>query len=191
MRNLMDHNNQVVSFDDEKLILVDNEDNIIGYKTKEECHRGNGILHRAFSIFIFNDRNQLLIQKRSDSKQLWPLYWSNSCCSHPRKGEKVEEAAYRRLKEELGIESQLKILFKFQYSVPYKNVGSEREMCSVLIGKSNSHISPNKNEIDEWKYTDIEKLEENMSINPDKYTPWFKLEWERIKKDHWQEIENL
>ena len=187
----MDPNNQIVSFDDEKLILVDDEDNIIGYKTKEECHQGNGILHRAFSIFIFDDKNQLLIQKRSDSKQLWPLYWSNSCCSHPRKGEKVEEAANRRLKEELGIESPLTFLFKFQYSVPYKNVGSEREMCSVLIGKSNSHISSNKNEIDEWKYMDIEKLDENMSVNPDKYTPWFKLEWERIKKYHWQEIENL
>ena len=182
---------ETVSFDGELLIVVDKHDTIIDYKSKIDCHQGDGILHRAFSIFIFNDDGQLILQKRSNKKWLWPHYWSNSCCSHPRKGEKVEEAAYRRLKEELGIESPLTFLFKFQYSVPYKNVGSEREMCSVLIGKSNSHISPNKNEIDEWKYMDIEKLDENMSVNPDKYTPWFKLEWERIKKDHWQEIENL
>jgi isopentenyl-diphosphate delta-isomerase len=187
----MNENNQIVSFDDEKLILVDDDDNIIGYKTKEESHKGNGILHRAFSIFIFDDQSRLLIHKRSNSKKLWPLYWSNSCCSHPRKGENIEEAAHRRLKEELGIETPLKILFKFQYSASYKEVGSEKEMCSVLIGKSNSHISANKNEIDEWKFADIDELNNDMNSNPDKYTPWFKLEWERIRKEYWQEIESL
>lgn len=187
----MDQNNKIVSFNDEKLILVDDDDNIIGYKTKEESHKGNGILHRAFSIFIFDDQNRLLIHKRSNSKKLWPLYWSNSCCSHPRQGENIEEAAHRRLKEELGIETPLKILFKFQYSANYKNVGSEREMCSVLIGKTNSQISPNKNEIAEWRFADIDELNNDMNSNPDKYTPWFKLEWERIRKEHWQEIEKL
>ena len=97
----MSHN--VVSFDNEKLILVDKYDNVLGYKSKAECHEGEGILHRAFSIFIFNDKNQLLLQKRSAKKLLWPLYWSNSCCSHPRKGENYETATHRRLKEELGL----------------------------------------------------------------------------------------
>lgn len=187
----MAKNDRIVSFDDEKLIVVDEDDNVLGYKTKSECHEGKGILHRAFSIFIFNDENRLLIQKRSNSKQLWPLYWSNSCCSHPRKGETVEEASYRRLKEELGIETPLTFLFKFQYAAQYDEVGSEREMCSVLIGRSNNSISANKNEIAEWKYIERENLDKDMKENPANYTPWFKMEWERIKADHWQEVKNL
>ena len=133
----MTENTQQVSFDDEMLILVDEKDNITGYKNKLECHEGEGILHRAFSIFIFNDAGELLLQKRSAQKHLWPNYWSNSCCSHPRKGEELENATQRRLAEELGISTPLKHLFTFQYYAPYKNIGSEREMCAVFIGKSN------------------------------------------------------
>jgi isopentenyl-diphosphate delta-isomerase len=184
----MTQNDQVVSFDDEKLIVVDENDKVLGFKTKTECHAGKGILHRAFSIFIFNDENQLLIQKRSDSKQLWPLYWSNSCCSHPRKGETVEEASHRRLKEELGIETQLKFLFKFQYAAPFGDIGSEKEMCSVLVGRSNNSIAPNRNEIAEWKYMGWEELDNDIGENPADYTPWFKMEWERIRTDHLEEI---
>lgn len=187
----MAQNDAVVSFDDEKLIVVDEKDNVLGFKSKTECHEGGGILHRAFSIFIFNDENQLLIQKRSDSKQLWPLYWSNSCCSHPRKGETVDEASYRRLKEELGIQTALRFLFKFQYTAPYEDIGSENEMCSVLIGRGNNSIAANKNEIAEWKYVDREDLDKDMEENPADYTPWFKMEWERIKANHWMEIEQL
>ena len=102
--------NNVVSFDDEKLILVDKDDNVLGYKDKLSCHEGDGILHRAFSIFIFNKKKQLLLQKRSDQKLLWPLFWSNSCCSHPRQGEDYETAIHRRLKEELNIDTELKNL---------------------------------------------------------------------------------
>jgi isopentenyl-diphosphate delta-isomerase len=187
----MSKNDAVVSHDSEKLIVVDEADNIIGYKTKAECHRGEGILHRAFSIFVFNDQNELLIQKRSEDKQLWPLYWSNSCCSHPRQGETIEEAARRRLNEELGIDIPLKAIFKFQYSASFGEAGSENEMCSVLFGRSNDSISPNKNEIAEWKYVDVDELDEDMRKNPEKYTPWFKMEWERIKKEHWGVIEEL
>lgn len=184
----MTQNDRVVSFDDEKLIVVDEDDNVLGFKTKTECHEGEGILHRAFSIFIFNDEDRLLIQKRSGSKQLWPFYWSNSCCSHPRKGETVEEASHRRLKEELGIETQLKFLFKFQYTAPYKDIGSENEMCSVLIGRSNNSIAPNTNEIAELKFVEMEKLDNDMNEHSSSYTPWFKMEWERIKADHLDEI---
>lgn len=183
--------NNIVSFDDEKLILVDENDNIQGYKTKIECHQGNGILHRAFSIFIFNSKNQLLLQKRSDQKLLWPLFWSNSCCSHPRKGEEYNVAIHRRLKEELGIDTKLKYLFKFQYQVNFEDVGSENELCSVYIGKSNDSIIVNKNEIAEWKYIDVDKMESEMEINPEHFTPWFKMEWERIMKDFKSDIENL
>ncbi len=113
-----------VSFDNELLICVDQDDNVIDYKTKVECHAGEAILHRAFSIFIFNDQGDVLIQQRSDQKPLWPLIWSNTCCSHPRKGETVEDAAHRRLKEEMGLEADLKYLFKFRYHVPYKDKGA-------------------------------------------------------------------
>ena len=100
----MQNNDQIVSFDDEKLILVDESDNILGYETKVKAHEGIGILHRAFSLFIFNDKKELLIQKRSQDKPLWPMFWANSVCSHPRKGEEYDTAIHRRLKEELGIE---------------------------------------------------------------------------------------
>jgi len=180
--------NDVVSFDDEKLILVDKYDNVVGYKSKSECHENDGILHRAFSIFIFNDKNQLVLQKRSSQKQLWPLYWSNSCCSHPRKGEDYETAVHRRLKEELGIDTDLNYLYKFVYQVPFKDIGSEHELCSVYIGRSNDQIVVNKNEIAEWRFVDLTAMESEMKEYPEKFTPWFKMEWERIKKDFSKEI---
>ena len=98
-------NDQKVSFDDEKLILVDEHDNIIGYENKDVCHNGDGLLHRAFSIFLFTSNGELLIQQRSQEKRLWGLFWSNTCCSHPRKGETYEQATMRRLQEELGLKA--------------------------------------------------------------------------------------
>ena len=94
------------------LILVDESDQELGFKSKSECHQGNGSLHRAFSVFIFNSSGQLLIQKRSRDKELWDLHWSNSCCSHPHKNEQMELAVKRRLKEELGIECPIHYLYK-------------------------------------------------------------------------------
>jgi len=169
---------------EETLILVDKEDNIIGYETKDKCHQGEGLLHRAFSIFIFNEKKQLLIQRRSEMKELWPLYWSNSVCSHPRKGETYKTAVKRRLKEELGIETALKHLFKFKYQASFKNTGSEYELCAVYIGKTNVKVMANKREIAEWKYINLEKLSEEFLTHPEIYTPWFKIEWERINKDY-------
>lgn len=183
--------NTQVSFDDEELIVVDKDDNIIDYKTKVVCHEGDGILHRAFSIFIFNDQNQLLLQKRSESKLLWPLYWSNSCCSHPHKGENTESAARRRLQQELGIETDLYYLFKFTYHARYENEGSEKEICSVFIGKSNGPVQINRNEISDWKYIDLRVLNNEFQSTPNKFTPWFKMEWERIQSDFMNNIESL
>ncbi|HLP44763.1 MAG TPA: isopentenyl-diphosphate delta-isomerase, partial [Candidatus Kapabacteria bacterium] len=105
------------------LILVDGKDNIVGYLDKGGCHEGEGVLHRAFSIFIFNSRGQLLLQRRSAAKPLWPLFLSNSVCSHPRRGESYEEATHRRLKEELGIETRVFFLFKFEYRASYGVIG--------------------------------------------------------------------
>jgi len=180
-----------VSFDDEMLILVNSKDEEIGWEDKVTCHMGNGILHRAFSIFIFNDRNELLLQQRSDQKLLWPMFWSNSCCSHPRKGENIESAAQRRLKEELGINTKLKFLYKFQYQATFDDIGSENELCSVFVGKSNGPVQVNRNEIVEWKFIPIETLDRELAKNPGLYTPWFKMEWDQLRKTHWQKIQQL
>ena len=185
------HKNNVVSFDNEKLILVDENDNIIGYENKNTCHQGQGILHRAFSIFIFNDKKELLLQKRSAQKPLWGEYWSNTCCSHPRKGENYENATVRRLKEELGLECPMKFLYKFQYQAGFGNKGSENELCSVYIGKSNDEPIVNKNEIAEWKYVSMDDLDKDLQENSHLYTPWFKMEWERLRTEFADEINKL
>ncbi len=174
----------------EYLILVDEDDHILGHESKETCHQGNGLLHRAFSIFIFNDQHQLLLQKRGAEKPLWPLYWSNSVCSHPRKEETRDEAAGRRLQEELGFTTPLKLLYSFQYQARYKDIGSEHEICAVYIGKANGIVRANHREIAEWKYIDRDELHREILAHPHLYTPWFKKEWMRIQKDYSLEIEN-
>jgi isopentenyl-diphosphate delta-isomerase len=183
--------NKKISFDDEPLILVNEQDEEIGYQDKKSCHQGNGILHRAFSIFIFNEQGQLLMQKRSAQKTLWPLYWSNSCCSHPRKGELLEIATTRRLKEELGLFSELKFLFKFIYQASFREIGSEHELCYVYIGKSNGPVKTNVNEIAAWHFMDVENLNEEIRLHPENFTPWFKLEWEQMRNEWWNEIAKL
>jgi isopentenyl-diphosphate delta-isomerase len=183
--------NQTVSFDTELLILVDREDKVLGYKNKMKCHQGDGLLHRAFSIFIFNPGGQVLMHKRSQLKSLWPLFWSNSCCSHPRKGESYKIATQRRLKEELGITCELSFLYKFQYQARFREIGSENELCSVFIGKTEQPIIVNENEIAEWKFFDISELDDQLSQNPDNFTPWFKMEWTQMRQDYWQEIEQI
>ena len=185
------HNNEVVSFDDEKLILVDENDNVLGYENKDLCHQGQGILHRAFSIFIFNDKKELLLQKRSAQKPLWGEYWSNTCCSHPRKGENYEQATIRRLKEELGLETEMKFLYKFQYQANFGDKGSENELCSVYIGKSNALPTVNEYEIAEWKYISMDELDKELAQHPEKYTPWFKMEWQRLRTEFKEVIEKL
>ena len=122
--------------DPDALILVDEDDRRLGHLSKSLCHEGRGVLHRAFSLLIFNGLGELLIQQRSSAKRLWPLYWSNSCCSHPRRSETMEAATRRRLSEELGIRCDLKFLFKFQYHAQFDDNGAEHEICSVYIGRS-------------------------------------------------------
>ena len=181
----------IVSFDDEMLIIVDENDNILDYKSKIDCHQGDGILHRAFSIFIFNDQGQLVLQKRSDQKLLWPLYWSNSCCSHPRKGESLETATHRRLEEELGFDTDLTYLYTFQYQANFRNIGSENELCAVYIGKSNDTVRVNDNEIADWRYIEPEDLTREVTDNPQNFTPWFKMEWTRLTSEYMNEIKSL
>lgn len=181
-------NNRIVSFDDELLILVDENDNEIGYESKDKCHQGKGILHRAFSIFLFNDKLELLFQKRSDDKLLWGGYWSNTVCSHPRKGETIEIATKRRLNDEMGVDADLKFLFKFQYQAKFKSIGSEHELCYVYIGKHNGPYHPNPNEIKDLMFIPFDKIEEELQRNGKFYTPWFKIEYQRILEDFRQQL---
>jgi len=122
--------------DSESLILVDEADREVGHLDKLRCHQGRGVLHRAFSLLIFNDSGELLLQQRAASKRLWPLYWSNSCCSHPRRAETLETAIHRRLYEELGLRCPLHFLFKFQYQAQFDAAGAEQELCSVFVGRT-------------------------------------------------------
>ena len=171
--------------DSDALILVDEADRDVGHLSKLRCHEGQGVLHRAFSLLIFNGAGDLLIQQRSAAKRLWPLYWSNSCCSHPRRGESMETATRRRLAEELGLECPLKFLFKFQYQAQFDATGSEHELCSVFIGASSDPVSINRDEICAWRWVSPEALHAELaSPGAGKFTPWFTLEWSRIWRDH-------
>ncbi len=175
---------EVVSDSGEELILVDELDREIGQSAKSDCHAGNGVLHRAFSIFIFNNKHELLLQRRSAEKPLWPDYWSNNCCSHPRVGESMEEAVSRRLLQELGIECPLNYLYKFKYHAQYGVVGAEHEYCWVYSGRYDGEVDANETEIAEWRYIDIASLESEMASTPESFTPWLKMEWAQIANSH-------
>ena len=173
----------VVSFDNEPLILVDHQDNQIGQLSKSDAHCGIGRLHRAFSLFVFDDRRRLLIQRRAASKRLWPGYWSNTCCSHPRNGEDMTTATSRRLEQELGIRCDMEFLFKFEYQAQYDVDGAENELCWVFLGSSNAQPRLNPSEISEVRYVAACDLDVEMAQQPEKFTPWFKLEWSRVRRN--------
>ncbi len=168
----------------EPLILVDGQDREIGYSSKEECHRGAGILHRAFSIFLFNREGQLLLQQRSGEKPLWPLYWSNSCCSHPRRGEPVEVAARRRVREELNLSCQPAFLYKFEYRAEFDDIGTEHELCWVYAAWIDGMPVANAGEVADWRFVSPAALTADIAAAPERYTPWLKLEWAEITARH-------
>ncbi|MDT8448572.1 MAG: isopentenyl-diphosphate Delta-isomerase [Wenzhouxiangellaceae bacterium] len=174
---------ETVSFDTEPLILVDEKDNEIGYRSKVDCHRGHGTLHRAFSIFLFDGRGRVLLQQRSARKPLWPLYWSNSCCSHPRRGESMAQATHRRLVEELGVDAELEYLYKFIYQADFGEVGAEHELCHVYIGRSDGDVTVHPDEIADWKWVEPTEVTRMLDEKPQRCTPWFRLEWESLMSD--------
>ena len=181
----------IVSFDDEPLILVDSEDNVLGYKPKAEAHEGDGVLHRAFSIFLFDGAGKVWLQQRAPGKQLWGGYWANSCCSHPRRGETVDAAAGRRLHEELGVNADLTFLYRFEYHARFGDVGAEHELCSVYVAQSDTPVAANVNEIAASQAVSPQTLDRELVDNPSLYTPWLKLEWPRIRAEHWHTVEAL
>ena len=174
---------EIVSNDGEELILVDEHDREIGRKTKSECHTGTGVLHRAFSIFVFNSNDELLLQKRAPSKPLWPNYWSNTCCSHPRWGETMEHAVARRLEQELGFTCPLEFLYKFKYHAQYGERGAEHEYCWVYYGRYDGPIDVNVSEIADWRWVGVDALEAELEAAPERFTPWFKMEWAHIRRN--------
>jgi isopentenyl-diphosphate delta-isomerase len=174
-----------VAADAESLILVDEADREVGHMSKAQCHQGRGMLHRAFSLLIFNAGGELLLQQRAASKQLWPLYWSNSCCSHPRRAETMETAIHRRLQQELGLSCALHFLFKFQYQAQFDAGGAEHEICSVFIGRCSEPVRVNRSEVLAWRWLAPEALQAELAgSGADKFTPWFMLEWGRVWRDH-------
>jgi isopentenyl-diphosphate Delta-isomerase len=171
--------------DSESLILVDEADREVGHLDKAQCHQGRGVLHRAFSLLIFNDAGELLLQQRAASKRLWPLYWSNSCCSHPRRAETMDAAINRRLNEELGLRCPLHFLFKFQYQAQFDAAGAEQELCSVFVGHTSDPVRIDPSEILAWRWISPESLQAELAgSDAGKFTPWFVMEWERIWRDH-------
>ena len=185
-------NGDVVSFDNEALIIVDAQDRILGHGTKAELHQGAGTLHRAFSIFLFNDAGHVLLQQRSADKPLWPEFWSNTCCSHPRRGESYGIATRRRLKEELGVEAPLRFTHRFRYQAQFSAEGAEHELCSVYVGRIDGDPMPNPQEVSDWQWVSPSALDEWLDTNPENLTPWFKLEWAALRSgEHAETLERI
>jgi len=155
------------------VILVDESDNEIGSEEKLAAHK-KGLLHRAFSILIYNSAGEMLIQKRAKSKYHSGGLWTNACCSHPEPGEKTLDATHRRLQEELGFDSELKEVFSFQYKTNFGDL-LENEIDHVHIGKSDETPKENPEEAEEYKYIGMEELVSDIEKNPQDYTSWFKI----------------
>lgn len=159
------------------VILVDDNDKVIGLKEKWSAHKIPVALHRAISIVIFKkDRSQMLITKRSTKKPTWPLVWSNAVCTHPFEGESYQECAQRRIFEELGFKTKLSEVFHFTYSAEMDNkVWGEHEYDVTFVGEYEGDIKPNPDEIEDYKWIHLDVLKKDILDNPDKYTPWFKI----------------
>jgi len=163
----------------EKIILVDKDDRQVGTGEKMAVHR-EGKLHRAFSIFVFNSKGELMLQRRAKSKYHSGGLWTNTVCSHPREGEGLEEAAHRRLKEEMGFDCPLEEAFSFIYRVAFKNGLTENELDHVFVGRYDGEPVPDPQEADGWKWIPLEELKKDIVKNPEKYTYWLRLALDRL-----------
>lgn len=159
---------------EEQVILVNEKDEQIGLMPKLEAHE-KAVLHRAFSVFILNKNNEIMLQQRASHKYHSPLLWTNTCCSHQRQGETNIQAGTRRLQEEMGFTTQLKELFSFIYKAPFDNGLTEHELDHVMIGYYNEKPQINSDEVENWKWMSIEAVRQDMIENPGIYTVWFKI----------------
>jgi isopentenyl-diphosphate Delta-isomerase len=165
----------------EEVILVDNKDRVLGKMEKIEAHL-KGLLHRAFSVFIFNSQNQLMLQQRAFSKYHSPGLWTNTCCSHPRPGESLESAVHRRLNEEMGLDCQVQNKFHFIYKA---NVGeglTEHELDNVFFGFTDAIPQINPSEVNDWKYMPVDAIRKDMKDHPELYTVWFRIVFDEVEK---------
>jgi len=159
---------------EEQVILVDKNDNQIGLMPKMEAHE-KALLHRAFSVFTFNDKGELLLQQRAADKYHSPLLWTNTCCSHQRNGETSLEAGKRRLQEEMGFTCELEEVFSFIYKAPFDNGLTEHELDHVMIGSYNENPIINPEEIESFKWMTLEEVKVDMELQPEIYTVWFTI----------------
>lgn len=162
----------------EYMIIVDEKDNELGIEEKIKVHQ-EGKLHRAFSILIYDSTGRMLLQQRSPNKLTCPNLWSNACCGHPGLGEPVSEAAARRLKEEMGLDCKLKESFSLSYYLNLENELKEHEFDYVFVGLSDEIPIPSKLEVQDYKLLYNEEINIDLLLNPQKYTPWFKLIFEK------------
>lgn len=165
------------------IILVDKDDNQIGTGKKMEVHR-KGILHRAFSVFVWNDEGLLMLQQRALTKYHTPGLWSNTCCSHPMPGENTIEAAKRRMEEEMGFTCDLKEEMSIIYQSQFDNELIEHEYDHVFFGTYNGEPNINPEEVNDWKWMSINELMKDVRVNPDNYTVWFKIILDRLKGEN-------
>jgi len=159
---------------EEKVILVNENDEQIGLMEKIEAHE-KALLHRAFSVFVYNDKNEVMIQQRALSKYHSPGLWTNTCCSHQKEGETNVEAGKRRLMEEMGFQTGLKEVTSFIYKAPFDNGLSEHEYDYILVGHYNDDPKINPDEVASWKWMSLEDIKKDMNNHPEKYTAWFKI----------------
>ena len=171
---------------EENVILVNPNDEQIGLMPKLEAHE-KAVLHRAFSVFVLNDKNEMMLQQRAQHKYHSPLLWTNTCCSHQREGETNIVAGSRRLHEEMGFKTELKELFHFIYKAPFDNGLTEHELDHVMIGYYNEEPKINPDEVENWKWMSIEEVLKDMQLHPEIYTVWFKIifnEFYHFLEDH-------
>ena len=164
---------------EDNVILVNEQDEPIGLMPKMEAHE-KAVLHRAFSVFVLNNKNQVMLQQRAAHKYHSPLLWTNTCCSHQKENETNLEAGNRRLMEEMGFQTPLKELFHFIYKAPFDNGLTEHELDHVMIGYFENEPNINEEEVESWKWMDIEAVKADIEQNPDIYTVWFKIIFDKF-----------
>jgi len=163
---------------EEHVILVNENDEQVGLMPKMEAHE-KAVLHRAFSVFVFNNKNELMLQQRAANKYHSPLLWTNSCCSHQRDGESNLEAGKRRLQEEMGFVCELEEVTSFIYKAPFDNGLTEHELDHIMIGHYNENPIINREEVESFKWMTVEEVKNDMLLHPEIYTEWFKIIFEK------------
>lgn len=163
----------------EKVILVDEADKQVGTEEKMKAHK-LGLLHRAFSVFVFNSKGELMLQQRAFTKYHSPGLWTNTCCSHPREDETIQNAAHRRLQEEMGFDCDLSEIFDFIYKADVGQGLVENEFDHVLIGRTDSKPHINPVEVNDWKFMSIDAIRNDMTKSPDLFTVWFRIAFDRV-----------